>query len=98
MRQVCATQSGRGGQGRCGQGQGKGQGQGGQGGGRCGQGQGRGLGQAGRAGNMADNAGSLQTGPGLCVCPQCGQTAPHTPGVACTTMHCPACGAAMARQ
>lgn len=87
MRQGCATQSGRSGQGRCGQGQGKGQG-----------GQGRGLGQAGRAGGMPGNAGSMQMGTDLCVCPQCGQTAPHTAGVACTTMRCPACGAAMARQ
>ena len=93
MRQGSRTAGGqRGGQGRCGQGQGKGQG--GRGGGRCGQGQGQGGGAAG----MSGNAGVLQTGTGLCVCPQCGQTAPHTPGTPCTAMHCPACGAVMARQ
>jgi predicted DNA-binding protein (UPF0251 family) len=89
MRQGCATQKGQSGQGRCGQGQE--QGKGGRGQGQCGQGKGRGMGQAG-------NAGSMQTGTNLCVCPTCGQTAPHTPGTACATMRCPACGAAMTRQ
>lgn len=97
MRQGGGSQNGRGGgQGRCGQGQGKGQGQGGKGGGQCGQG--RSAGQAGSAGGMPGNADSTQTGVGMCVCPKCGQTAPHTQGTACTTMRCPSCGAAMVRQ
>jgi predicted DNA-binding protein (UPF0251 family) len=95
MRQGCATQKGQGsGQGRCGQGQGKG----GRGQGQCGQGKGRGMGQADSAGVVSGNAGSRQTGTNLCVCPTCGQTAPHTPGTACATMRCPACGTAMTRQ
>jgi predicted RNA-binding Zn-ribbon protein involved in translation (DUF1610 family) len=32
------------------------------------------------------------------VCPQCGQTLPHTPGSSCANQHCPACGAVMTRQ
>lgn len=85
---------GRGGGGRCGQGRG-GQGRG-QGGGPCGQGRGQGGGQAG--GQTGGGQRAAMTGPDLCVCPRCGQTAPHTPGSPCTAMTCPACGAAMTRQ
>jgi len=84
MRQDASSPKGQaGGSGRPGQGRGQGQGRGG----RCGQG------QSGRA-------GLAQTAPAgnLCVCPQCGQTAPHTPGQPCADMRCPACGAAMTRQ
>lgn len=99
MRQNCGNSRGRGGggQGRCGQGQGQGQGRGGQG--RCGQGgQGRGSGGAGRGGGFAAASATPQAVTDVCVCPQCGQTVPHTPGTACTAMQCPACGAAMVRK
>lgn len=101
---------GGGGGGRCGRGQGQGQGQGqgrgmGGGGGRGGQGGragqgGRGGAQGGPAGRNGAQGGpqSAQPAANVCVCPQCGQTAPHTPGSPCTDMTCPACGAAMARQ
>jgi predicted DNA-binding protein (UPF0251 family) len=101
MRQTNGSFQGRGGGGgRCGRGQGQGQGRGmGQGQGGRGGGQGRGMGgQAGRGGVRADGIGAGQVGTDLCLCPQCGQTAPHVPGSPCTVMTCPACGAAMIRQ
>jgi len=53
-----------------------------------GQGRGRGMGGGGRPG----------MGPGGdCVCPGCGQKAPHQPGTPCTEVKCPNCGAAMLR-
>ena len=58
--------------------------------GRGGQGQGRGLGRKG---------GPKAAGPaGSCVCPKCGQRAPHKRGVPCTEQKCPGCGAAMVRE
>jgi predicted DNA-binding protein (UPF0251 family) len=114
MRQANASLQGRGegqgrggGGGRCGRGQGQGQGQsrgiGGQGRGQqqgaCGGGQRRGAGgPVGRGGVRTTAAGAEQPGTDLCVCPQCGQRAPHTPGTPCTSMTCPACGTAMIRQ
>lgn len=35
---------------------------------------------------------------GVCVCPVCGQEAPHTPGTPCKQRLCPKCGTAMARR
>lgn len=91
MRQ--GTQSGQGGgQGRCGQGRG--------GQGRCGQGRGQGQGprQSGQGqAAMPANTGVRAIAADLCVCPNCGQTVPHTPGTACVDERCPACGAAMVR-
>jgi ribosomal protein S27E len=37
-------------------------------------------------------------GPGGdCVCPGCGQRAPHQPGTPCTEVKCSNCGTAMLR-
>jgi predicted Fe-Mo cluster-binding NifX family protein len=64
---------------------------------RMGRGGGRGQGGANQgAGWMG---GPYATGPvGYCVCPQCGRREPHKRGVPCTTMKCPNCGNAMARE
>lgn len=57
-----------------------------------GSGGGRGGGGRGRMG------GPLAAGPGgECVCPKCGQKAPHTTGRPCTDMTCPKCGTPMRR-
>ncbi len=63
----------------------------GRGGGGCGQG--RGLGRrAGRTGSPT--AG----GPGgSCVCPSCGEKAPHLAGQPCLQVLCPKCGTPMTR-
>ncbi len=63
---------------------------------------GRGGGGGGRGGGMgAGRSGGGQrpgAGPGGgCVCPNCGQSAPHQAGIPCTEMKCPNCGTAMLR-
>ena len=69
--------------------QGGGQGGGGRGGGRgAGRGTGSGTGTAG---------GGMGSG-GACICPKCGQRAPHRPGVPCLDERCPECGVAMVRE
>ena len=61
-----------------------GQGQGrGQGRGPCGCGQRRGQGGRGA--------------PAECVCPKCGERAPHVPGEPCAQKSCPKCGTRMTR-
>jgi predicted RNA-binding Zn-ribbon protein involved in translation (DUF1610 family) len=35
---------------------------------------------------------------GSCVCPSCGTTVPHQPGVPCAQMTCPRCGTKMVRE
>ena len=69
-----------------GQGQGRGQG-GGMGRGPCGCGMRRGGGGPGGRGGA----------PTMCVCPQCGERAPHTPGEPCAQKSCPKCGTRMTR-
>ena len=60
-----------------------------------GRGQGRGRGQGGGRGRMG---GPFAAGPGGdCVCPQCGEKAPHTLGQPCNQMACPKCGTPMTR-
>ena len=71
----------------------RGQGPGtGRGMGRSGGGQGQGSGRQGRGGGFAAGPG------GNCVCPNCGERAPHQLGVPCYDQKCPKCGAAMTRE
>ncbi len=60
-------------------------------GGGGGQGAGRGAGR-GRQGGFAQGPG------GNCVCPACGETAPHMRGTPCSEQKCPKCGAQMTRE
>jgi hypothetical protein len=54
---------------------------------------GRGTGTGGR-GRM----GGRGLGPeGECMCPQCGEKAPHQRGIPCYQQKCPKCGTAMVR-
>jgi hypothetical protein len=56
-------------------------------------GMGRGTGAGGR-GRM----GGRGLGPeGECLCPQCGERAPHERGIPCYEQKCPKCGTAMVR-
>lgn len=58
------------------------------------QGTGAGRGASGGRGRM----GGKGLGPGgECVCPQCGQRAPHQQGVPCYEQLCPQCKAPMTR-
>ncbi len=57
-----------------------------------GPGTGRGMGRSG----MGRGSGA---GPdGYCVCPACGEKAPHQRGVPCSDARCPKCGARMVRE
>ncbi len=54
-----------------------------------------GGGGRGRGGRMGSR---MAGGPGgECVCPACGERAPHTSGQPCAQVQCPKCGAAMTR-
>ena len=56
---------------------------------KFGSGQGQGSGQGNRAG----------LGPtGKCVCPNCGFSASHQPGMPCSSQKCPKCGISMIRE
>jgi hypothetical protein len=35
---------------------------------------------------------------GVCVCPKCGRSQTHTPGVPCLEERCPECGCALVRE
>jgi predicted Fe-Mo cluster-binding NifX family protein len=60
-----------------------------------GSGGGRGRGAGGGRGRMG---GPFAAGPGgECVCPKCGEKAPHTVGKPCIQMACPKCGTPMTR-
>lgn len=83
-----------GGSGRGGGGKGGGRGMGGGGG----QGGGRGMGGGGGQGRNARGPGGGLGAGGNCVCPKCGQSFPHHPGVPCMEQRCPDCGAALLRE
>lgn len=69
---------------------------GGAGGGRgVGGGGGKGGGRGGGRGGGGRMGGK---GPGTCICPSCGQKAPHVPGKPCFEQPCPSCGTAMIRE
>jgi hypothetical protein len=62
-------------------------------GGESGGGQGRGpAGGGGRGGGSGGGPG------GFCVCPACGQKAPHQPGVTRFEVKCPSCGTIVTRK
>ena len=48
----------------------------------------------GECGGMGRGSGAR----GRCVCPKCGRTEEHVPGVPCMQERCPDCGAAMLRE
>jgi len=75
---------------------GRGSGMGG-GGGRGG-GHGQRLGRRGGGMGRGRGGGTGMGARGNCVCPNCGKTVPHQPGVPCSQVKCPACGARMMRQ
>lgn len=64
--------------------------------GPSGQGPGTGSG-VGRGKGMAGQRPGRGPG-GNCVCPSCGETAPHQAGTPCTQVNCPKCGTAMLRE
>ncbi len=79
-------------------GRGAGQAGGGRGIGGRGGGYGRGMG-GGRGGGYGRGMGRGRGGgaSGNCVCPNCGFTVPHTPGIPCMEITCPECGTPMVR-
>jgi len=59
-------------------------------------GRGRGMG-GGRGMGWGRGRGRGWGPPATCVCPSCGNSVPHTPGVPCRSMRCPNCGLPMMR-
>ncbi|RLA94249.1 MAG: hypothetical protein DRG55_01350 [Deltaproteobacteria bacterium] len=62
--------------------------------GGLGRGSGRGRGGRGWSRGMGRGLGP----GGQCVCPQCGASVPHKPGVPCFQVPCPKCGTPMLRK
>jgi hypothetical protein len=62
---------------------------------------GRGMGKSGgrgQGGSRQGRGGGFGAGPGgTCVCPNCGERAPHQTGSPCYEQKCPTCGTAMTR-
>lgn len=53
----------------------------------------------GRGRGMGGGPGSARMGAGgSCVCPKCGHTQEHQPGVPCLEERCSECGTAMVRE
>jgi len=66
-----------------------------------GPGTGRGTGRGSGAGGMGGRGrgGGFGAGPGgYCVCPNCGEKAPHELGTPCYQQQCPKCGTPMTRE
>lgn len=61
------------------------------------QGQGGGQRQSRGGGGQGGDC-SASANPSTCVCPKCGQQAPHERGVPCMQQKCTQCGATMTRQ
>jgi len=62
-------------------------------------GQGPGTGGGVGRGRGGGRGGGFAAGPGgNCVCPKCGEKAPHQPGSPCYQQLCPKCGAVMTRE
>jgi predicted Fe-Mo cluster-binding NifX family protein len=52
-----------------------------------------------RRGKPGGRRGGFGAGPvGKCVCPSCGRTQDHVPGVPCVEQKCPHCGTVMVRE
>ena len=63
-----------------------------------GPGTGRGMGQ-GRADGGRGRGGGFGARPdGSCICPNCGEKAPHQLGAPCYEQRCPKCGTTMTRE
>jgi hypothetical protein len=54
-------------------------------------------GPAQRSGRMQGNRAGAGPG-GNCVCPSCGEKAPHRQGTPCFDLKCPKCGTKMVRE
>lgn len=66
-----------------------------------GRGGGRGMGGGGGRGSRGGRGGGGGAGMGAmgsCVCPKCGKTFPHRPGVPCMEQRCPNCGVVLLRE
>jgi hypothetical protein len=59
---------------------------------------GKGSGRGGGRGRGGSGTGGGMGGGGFCICPKCGQRAPHQPGVPCLQERCATCGVAMVRE
>jgi hypothetical protein len=52
----------------------------------------------GRGGGRGRNKGGAFGPGGFCVCPKCGEKAPHQQGVKCTKLKCQKCGHTLVRE
>ena len=67
-------------------------------GGGAGSGRGAGAGGGAGSGGGRGRMGGKGLGPdGECVCPQCGEKAPHQRGIPCFEQKCPKCNTSMTK-